>query len=102
MSVKIIGAILALIFVILGAIWAGYVITLLWLWFMCPLGLPEISLAHAVGVDLLITFITQKLVFDKKEADEDEVWSPIKQILKHLFVRPLFFLAAGYVAHFFM
>ena len=37
---------------------AGLVIADLWLWFVVPLGLAAISQAHAVGLLILIFFLT--------------------------------------------
>ena len=35
----------------------GVAIMLMWNWFVVALGLPSIGLAHAMGIDLLISFI---------------------------------------------
>ena len=36
----------------------GSVFWCLWMWFVVPLGMPEISLVHAIGLDVFITFAT--------------------------------------------
>ena len=36
---------------------AGFTIKILWGWYIVPLGVSAISVVHAIGIDLLITFI---------------------------------------------
>ena len=59
----------AVFMIITSALLAGYVICHLWAWFVCPLGLPPLSLAHAIGLDLLITFATGKVYLGEKTDD---------------------------------
>lgn len=35
----------------------GIVIMLMWNWFVVPLGLPAIGLIHALGLDMLVSFV---------------------------------------------
>lgn len=43
----------------------GVAIMLMWNWFVVPLGLPAIGLIHAMGIDLLVSFIvTTKITMD--------------------------------------
>lgn len=54
MFLKIIGAIaIGFLIVVLRAV----VIQDLWLWFLVPLGLPEIGFAHAGGMGIAVIFI---------------------------------------------
>lgn len=39
-------------------LWAAFVIVHCWGWFAVPMGAPEITMAHAVGLDVLVTVIT--------------------------------------------
>ena len=43
----------------------GLAVMLIWRWFVVPLGLPEISLAHAVGVTVLVKLVTANLAISK-------------------------------------
>ena len=45
---------------ILGIIFSGYVISELWLWFAVPLGIVAISVAEAIGLQLLVSSLTMK------------------------------------------
>lgn len=40
--------------VIVGmALWNGYLLSVLWGWFVVPLGVPSIGVAHAIGLALI-------------------------------------------------
>ena len=40
-----------------GIVYAGVVIAKMWQWFIVPLGVPQITIGHAIGFDVLITLI---------------------------------------------
>lgn len=43
----------------LSAMWKGYVLTVLWAWFVTPIfGLPLLALAPAIGLSLVVSFLT--------------------------------------------
>lgn len=44
----------------LFAVFEGFALKTLWAWFLVPLGLPAIGLAHAVGVAALIGLVTHQ------------------------------------------
>lgn len=50
-----------IVFGILGTIFGGYVITQLWGWFIVPFGIMNISIAHGIGLNLLMSLMTTKL-----------------------------------------
>lgn len=39
------------------AVICGFTIMVMWRWFIVPLGLPAINIAHACGIDMLVTFL---------------------------------------------
>ena len=42
-----------------GTLWRGYVLTVLWAWFVVPtFGLAALALAPAIGLSLLVHFLT--------------------------------------------
>ncbi|KKM78551.1 hypothetical protein LCGC14_1358940 [marine sediment metagenome] len=45
--------------VMIATIGRGYILQQLWLWFVVPLGMVEISLIHAIGFGMTISFLTQ-------------------------------------------
>ena len=73
----------------------GVVLKLLWGWFMVPtLGLPVISLVQAIGIGIVISFLTQQHI----PRDEDEK----KKLLVFEILKPVFTIAVGWVVHLFM
>ena len=48
-------------------IWvAGYTVMKLWLWFIVPaFGLPALTLANAIGLDILVSFLTLQMPMRK-------------------------------------
>lgn len=88
------------LFVAVGATAAlvlnGIVLQALWGWFIVPLGLMEIGLAHAIGFNLLVRFC----LFTQKEEREDSYSD--KEIKKRLIVAilyPLLVLLTGWILH---
>lgn len=54
------------------ALWQGFVIHLLWRWFVVPIGLPEIGILHAIGLSMFVAVF--KPVDRSKRDDKDEFW----------------------------
>ncbi len=72
------------------AIWQGYVLSILWGWFFVPLGLPTISIAHAIGIALVVGVLRGMPPESKSENTFSRlgIW----------FVGTLILLAVGYIA----
>ena len=66
----------------------------LWHWFMMPLGLPVISILHAMGLMIFLDFITYHY-YDFKKSEEASVVIPFK----YIFVRPLIAFIMGFLIH---
>lgn len=84
--------------IVLGMLINGIVLSFLWQWFLVPLGLPALGLVHAMGVGLIVRYLTYQTVNCKKEDDEKQVWVQLVGSL----VYPLFILLFGFVVHLFM
>lgn len=72
------------------AIWSGYVLSILWAWFLVPFGLPEIGVAHAIGIVLIARML-------KGMPAESENKRPFLRI-GSWFVGTLLLLFVGYIA----
>ena len=78
-----------------SAVWSGIVLKALWAWFMVPtFGLPDLSLPVAIGVGLVVSFLTHQYVHTK---DED-----LPRMLFDEFLYPLIALVMGFVVHLFV
>ena len=49
------------------AMWAGWIIHLMWQWFVVPLGVSPISVTHAIGLGILVSLLTK----DAPQPDDD-------------------------------
>jgi len=68
----------------------GVVISLMWEWFVVPLGAASISWIHAIGLGILNTYLTTQPPMKDDEYDGGA-------ILSYWFVRPVAALFAGYL-----
>jgi len=109
------GAFIALFVIIIGivgfvagliavsSIINGWILTKLWHWFAVPIfGLHELTLTQAIGVAMIIAFLTNRHVkFTKstKNKDSDTDWGVL---LSAVFVAPLVTLLFGWIVHLFM
>ncbi len=74
----------------LAFIWGGIALKILWGWFMTPLfGLPELSTAAAIGVAIVVGFLTHQT-----PPGDDDHW---KRVLTHNFITPAIALFAGWI-----
>jgi len=83
-----------LIIIIPIGLYRGWVLTILWMWFIVPLGVPEIGIAHAWGISMIIGMLTATHIYK-----EDK--NPVKSFTNLIFA-PLILLAFAYVIHSFM
>lgn len=77
------GCLFTLLAIPFGAMLNGYVLSVVWAWFIVPVfGLPEISVAQGLGIALVVGMMThQDVPLDK----EQEWWAPAMTTL----VKPL-------------
>lgn len=47
-----------LLIALILALVRGYVLSALWGWFVVPLGVKELSIAHAIGLAVIVNFLT--------------------------------------------
>ena len=98
----VIGAIGILLLILLtiaaGTALNGFVIQVMWGWFLIPLGLPVLGLANAMGLGLLIRYLTWQKIPSKEKTSNKEL---MDNILTAVFY-PLLVLGLGFVVHSFM
>lgn len=83
------------LYIVLGIL-RGFVFAKLWLWLVMPVftNMPELSIASAIGIALVVSMLTKK--FSDREAPDDEEKSKA-QIVISAFVGPLVTLLFGYI-----
>lgn len=83
-----------LLFMLVSLALEGTVLYYLWGWFVVPLGAPSISFWHALGLGLVVSFLTYHY-YDFKKNDEAGIYEP----LCYLLVRPGFTFLVGWIIH---
>lgn len=72
----------------------GWVILSLWGWFILPLGAPNIQMSQALGIALILSFVTTHSFNLKDKTTEEKVKEYIMII-----IYPLFTVGLGYIYH---
>lgn len=84
----------------LMAILQGWVLTVLWSWFVVPtFGLPELSIAVAIGLSLIVGMF--KGYSTTRKSEDLETSEKVGQVIVMIF-GPFFVLFLGWIVHLFM
>lgn len=75
----------------LASILEGLVLSVMWGWFLVPLGAPKIGVALAIGVSLIVGMLTHQ-----HSKSEDGEW--VEKIVG-AFLGPLLILCIGWIVH---
>jgi len=92
---------LAFVLIVVGVLLKGYVLTVLWGWFVVTtFGLPALSLASAIGIALTVSFLTHQVIEqqEKKRDIADSVVHSVGVTVLH----PLLALLMGWIVQKFM
>ena len=79
---------------VVSTILRGIVLSILWGWFVFPLGLPMITGALALGIALLVSYMTDH---DSKKEDRE-----LGTAMALCVTQPLFVLLVGFIIHLFV
>jgi hypothetical protein len=68
-AVKAIGYVTTgIVVTVLGYTWAGYVLSVLWSWFMVTaFGLPHLSIPATIGIATIVTYLTHQNHTDRND-----------------------------------
>lgn len=82
------------------AIWSGYVLSKLWLWFVVTtFEIAPLSIPAAIGVSLVVRYLTYSApVVDKTKSSADRLFEAVI----YAFITPLFALVVGSIVNLFM
>lgn len=75
----------------LSTMWFGYVLHILWAWFLVPIGLPAVTMVSAIGISITIKMIVAGLPNTKDNPD-------YQYLVIYSFIYPLMSLALGWIA----
>ena len=77
-----------------AAVWDGWILRLLWHWFVSPVfGIRDLRIPEAIG----ITIITHYLASSPRKSDKGLMVAMLDAILGSLFI-----LVVGWIVHFFL
>ncbi len=84
-------------------VFEGYCLSVMWSWFLVPLGIQKISIAHSIGIAVMIAIVAHQLQAPKNEEKKKE--TPLSTLLWVLwlsFSRIAMCFTIGYIAKLFM
>ncbi len=82
---------------------SGYVLTVLWDWFMVPtFGLPQLSLVPAIGMALVVSYLTYQRIPSSEKEDKEELGLTIAKAVFRTLMHPALVLLFGWIVHQFM
>ena len=85
----------------LSSMWNGYVLTVLWGWFLVPtFGMPALALAPAIGLSLVVSFLTHQS--DAAKEQEGSSMERFSKAVAHSLLMPALVLGVGWVVQKFM
>lgn len=98
---KIIGYItVTLIVTVLSTIFNGWAFSLLWEWFVAPLGYPVLTIPQAIGLSMVISYATHQ--YQKDEHKNSSFSEALGWAISLAIVKPLMSLGIGLIIKSFM
>jgi hypothetical protein len=82
---------------VISIFWGGYVGSILWGWFVVPLGAPPISPLHAAGLACIVSLFMGKRGLNENENDGKDVSEVVLTGLGVAIVLPLVPLIMGWI-----
>lgn len=98
---KLIGLVATfVVLLVAGSIWNGYVLSVMWGWFVVPtFDLPQLSIPAAIGASMVASYLTAKPTAHRDDRDSNEILSGA---LAHTFLLPLFAMGLGWIVNLWM
>lgn len=88
-------------FAILSIVYRGWVLTMLWGWFLVPLGIPAISIATALGIVLIVSMFTPNNE-TKSEKKTGDISDQLAEAMGKAFATPTITLLIGLLVSLFV
>ena len=79
-----------------GYIWSGYVLTILWGWFVVStFGMPALQLAPAIGLAVVVGYLTHQYI--PKMPKEGSSFDQMAHSFGHMALKPAMALLVGWI-----
>lgn len=88
-------------YLVISIIFSAYVLSVLWGWFIVPLGVSAIGIAHALGINVLVAFLKMKKKDTKKEK-VDNYFGSVCESVTLAILAASFAFGFGWIATIFM
>ena len=99
---NLLGLIVFSILLVISAVITGFVLSVLWRWFIIPIfSLPPLSIPQATGIAIIVEFLTTYQ--DQRQGEDDKGLT--EKIIKSLFYAicyPMIILGLGWVIQLFL
>lgn len=82
-----------------GVLFSGWVLSVMWGWFLVPLGVPSIAVAQAIGISLTVSLLTKQW---RPSEDDKGPKSAMTKLAAEAIARPFLALLFGWVITLFM
>lgn len=87
---------------VVSSIFGGYALSVLWGWFVVPtFGAPTLGIVPAIGIAIVVGYLTHQMNECKKEEDDD-LGAKITKLVVITLGKPAFALFFGWIVHLFM
>jgi hypothetical protein len=94
---------LTLIGVTIGSVIGGYVLSVLWGWFIVTtFSLPALGIVEAIGLNLIVGFLTYQYTAEKQDAEDEKYAIALTNSIVKSIIFPLIILFIGYIVHHFL
>ena len=85
---------------IIAVVWGGWVLSVVWNWFMPAIfGLPYLSIVEAMAVSLIVSWLAKAAVPSK---EGEGVWLAYGKLIGTAALAPAYVLVIGYILKLFM
>lgn len=87
---------------VLSCLLSGWVLTILWGWFLVPFGLAQIGIAHGIGICLAGRLISGAASRTEPHNTKEDPFDRMGRMMITMLVGPLMILFIGWLAQMFM
>jgi predicted phage tail protein len=89
-------------FVVASILFRAWALTVLWAWFLVPLGMVALSISSAIGISIIVGMFTQHLAKESKDEKAKDTYELIGDIAGRAIGAPLLSLFFGWIVTLFM
>jgi hypothetical protein len=86
------------VMIIPSVMWQGYVLSVMWNWFVSPtFDIPNLKIAAALGMAAIFSFMSPTANCAKEDANNDSIGATVLKSVLRAFGKPAMFLLFGWI-----